>query len=148
MLQKQINADFLTAYKNKETEKKDALSLLKGKISDELRESKKTELTDDEVTKIVTKQVKQLKTNISEYQKGNRQDLVNKETYELNIISSYLPKPFTDTELMVVLESLSAKYIEGNVQRRIGQTIGEFNKLYPGKANIDQVKTILTNIVI
>lgn len=55
----------------------------------ELR-SQKVELTDEHILKVIQKQIKQREDSITNYKAGNRQDLVDKETAEMNILKEYL----------------------------------------------------------
>lgn len=48
------------------------------------------ELTDDMIKKVIEKQIKQHKDSIESYKKGNRPDLVDKETAELEILEEFL----------------------------------------------------------
>lgn len=64
---------------------------------------KKLEFRDEDVLKILSKQVKQREESIAEFKKGNRQDLVDKESNELAILSEYLPAQLTEVEIAALV---------------------------------------------
>lgn len=61
-------------------------------------------LTDPDVTDIIRKQAKTHRESIEAFEKGGRQDLVEKEKAELAILEGYLPKGLSDEELKKLLE--------------------------------------------
>ena len=66
------------------------------------------ELSDQDIMAVLTKMQKQRRESISQFTKANRQDLVAKETLELQFIEEYLPKAFTEEELgELITEALS-----------------------------------------
>jgi uncharacterized protein YqeY len=60
---------------------------------------KKGDLTEDEIIQLLMKYAKQRKEAIEMYEKGGRQDLVEKEKAELAIVESYLPKQLNEEEI-------------------------------------------------
>ena len=60
---------------------------------------KRGELTDDEIIQLLMKYAKQRKEAIEMYEKGGRQDLVEKEKAELAVVESYLPKQMSEEEI-------------------------------------------------
>lgn len=145
MLQKQIQTDFLAAYKAKDEVTKNALSLLKNQIGLKLKEHGATELNDDGVIKVIDSMVKQNEKAIVEYPEGSY--AITALHMENVVISRYLPAAFTDEELTEVLLEISNQFTDGPVQKRIGQTIGVFNKLHAGKAKGEDIKNKLTKIL-
>jgi uncharacterized protein YqeY len=68
------------------------------------------ELGDADVTAVIEKMIKQRRESIAQYEKASRQDLVDAEKFELEVLSGYLPQPFGDAEL------------QQEVQKAIGET--------------------------
>ncbi|TCK05225.1 GatB/YqeY domain-containing protein [Phorcysia thermohydrogeniphila] len=60
---------------------------------------KRGELTDDEIVQLLMKYAKQRREAIEMYEKGGRQDLVEKEKAELAVVESYLPKQLSEEEI-------------------------------------------------
>ena len=66
------------------------------------------ELNETEVIKIISKYAKQLTDSIEQFQKGNRLDLADKETEELNIIKLFLPEQMSEEEIKtIVLDTIN-----------------------------------------
>ena len=66
------------------------------------------DLSDEDVTTVLTKMQKQRRESISQFEKAQRQDLVDKETAELKIIEEYLPNTLSDAEVdKLITEALS-----------------------------------------
>lgn len=66
------------------------------------------DLSDEDVTTVLTKMQKQRRESISQFEKAQRQDLVDKETAELKIIEEYLPDALSDAEVdKLITEALS-----------------------------------------
>jgi len=86
------------AMKAKDTVRTSTLRMLKAAMVNR-RIEKGAELDDDELMKLLRTQVKQRRDSIEQYQKGARQDLVEKETAEIAVIESYLPKAASAEEI-------------------------------------------------
>lgn len=106
MLAQKIEDDLKTAMKARDTRKVETLRMLKAALSNYLIEKKKDSAEDAEVLSLIQKQVKLRLDSIEGFQKGNRADLVQKETTEKAILESYLPKALTDQELRQLVESV------------------------------------------
>ncbi len=85
---------------------KERLSVIRMLISEIKKEQidKKKELSDDEITKIIQRYAKQRKDAIEQYKRANRQDLVEKEEKELNIVLEFLPKQLSREELEKIID--------------------------------------------
>ena len=104
MLEEKIFNDYKQAMKNKDTIRSSTLSFLRSEIGNALIEKRKKNLDDAEVISIIKKQIKQHQDSIEQFKKGNRQDLVDKETRELEILKSYLPEELSAEEIKKVIE--------------------------------------------
>src|SRR5947207_16013254 len=90
-LKDQIIGDMTAAMKAKDAARTSTLRMLKSAIS--YREIEKGgELDDEELAKLLRSQLKQRRDSVEQYQKGGRQDLVEKETAEIAVIEGYLPQ--------------------------------------------------------
>jgi uncharacterized protein YqeY len=97
-LKQQIAGDMVTAMKAKDAARTSTLRMLKSAIS--YREIEKGgELDDEELAKLLRSQLKQRRDSVEQYEKGGRQDLVDKETAEIAIIEGYLPQAASVEEI-------------------------------------------------
>lgn len=65
--------------------------------------AKREDLTDEEVLQVVSREARKRKEAIDEFAKGGRQDLVDKETYELSVLEAYLPEQMSDEEVRQIV---------------------------------------------
>lgn len=107
-LSKQIEKDYIEAYKAKATVKVAVLRHLKTAIKNRMVEDKADTLSDDVVMELITKQVKQRKDSYDQYTKAGRDDLAQVEAQELAELEGYLPKQLSDAELEAAVEKAIA----------------------------------------
>jgi len=90
-LKDKITTDMTAAMKAKDAPRTSTLRMVKAALQN--REIEKgAALTEDELQKMLRSLVKQRRDSIEQYQKGNRQDLVDKEQAEIMVIEAYLPQ--------------------------------------------------------
>jgi uncharacterized protein YqeY len=129
-LKEQINADFMIAFKAKQMEKKNFLSVVKGEIQNE--ESRSGGVTDESVMSILKKMEKSLKqTNTEESLK------------ELEYIKPYLPKMMSEEEIETIIKG----YYNDNGISTMPDMMKEFNANYKGKADNKVVSSIINKII-
>jgi uncharacterized protein YqeY len=97
-LKEQILADVTVAMKAKDAARTSTLRMLKAAIVNRQIE-KGGELDDEELTKLLRTQVKQRRDSVEQYEKGGRQDLVDKEMAEIAVIEGYLPQAASQEEI-------------------------------------------------
>src|SRR5260370_27687525 len=97
-LKDQIIAEMTAAMKARDAARTSTLRMVKAAIVNREKD-KGGELDDEEVTKLLRSQVKQRRDSVEQYQKGGRQDLVDKETAEIAVIESYLPQAASPEEI-------------------------------------------------
>ncbi len=102
-----IAEDLKEAMKSGDKFKLSVLRMLKSALLlEEKAVSKDHELTDEEVIKVIKKQVKARKDSITEYQKYNKQDEVESLEKEVEILNVYLPEEMTEEEIIKVIEEV------------------------------------------
>jgi len=106
-LKEKISADMTAAMKAKNAPRTSTLRMVKAALQN--REIEKGgPLDDNELQKMLRSLVKQRRDSIEQYQKGNRQDLVDKEQAEITIIEGYLPQAVSQPEIdQAVVEAIA-----------------------------------------
>lgn len=132
-LKEQINNDIKTAMKEKDVAKRDALRLLSSAMK-QIEVDERIELSDEDVIKIIQKQVKQRNDAMSQYREAGREDLYEKEASEAAIFETYLPKQLTDEELENALRALIAE-IGAASMKDIGRVMGAASKTLGASAD-------------
>lgn len=142
-LLEKIEADLKNAMKSGDTLKAGTLKMLKTDLSYEKAKTGK-ELSDDQMLEIVSRSVKRRRESIKEFQKGNRQDLVDMESQELKIVEGYLPVQMNESEIeKYISDKLSS--LGTITQKDFGRVMGEIMKELKGKADGAAVKSILSS---
>jgi len=107
-LSKQIVADLTTAMKAQDAAKLSTLRMVKAAMMNRQIE-KGSELDDDDMQKLLRSLVKQRRDSIEQYEKAGRQELVDKEQAEIDVIEVYLPKAVSKEEIEQVVAAVIAE---------------------------------------
>jgi uncharacterized protein YqeY len=97
-LKERIVSDMTAAMKAKEAERLSALRMVKAALMNREKEHN-TELTDQEVTKVLQSLVKQRRDAAEQYEQAGREELAAKERAEIGVIEEYLPQAATREEI-------------------------------------------------
>ena len=101
---------------------------------------KREQLTDSDVLTIVEKLVKQRRESIQIYTEAGRNDLASKESAELEILTTYLPKQLSDEEVeLIIQETLSS--LDAREPKDMGKVMGALKTQLSGKADLSRVST-------
>lgn len=106
----------------------------------------KTELKDDQVLAVLSKEVKQREDTISEIQDANRPDLVEKNQQEIDVLKHYLPQQLSDEELKQVVEDAIAKS-GAKSMKDMGKVMGMVIAQTRGKAEGKRVSTMVKSLL-
>jgi uncharacterized protein YqeY len=136
-LREKINAEYLSAFKNRETVKKNILGVLRGEITTIEKNTGAAELSEGEITKLLLK----YKKNIEESRR--LQDTLELSV-EQEVIESFLPQPMSDAEIRREVSEIFKQLPSGLPANALaGKTMGEFNKKFPGSADARTVMSII-----
>ncbi|NEZ45708.1 GatB/YqeY domain-containing protein [Clostridium niameyense] len=108
-LKETLQEDWKRALKAKEKDKVSVITMAKSAIL--LAEKDKGEALDDsEIISILSKEIKQRKEALEDFKKGNRQDLVHQNNFEIEVLLNYLPQQLTEEEITeIVKEAVQAE---------------------------------------
>ena len=112
----QILSDMKKAMKSHDREKVSVLRMLLSSIKNKEIQNRPRELTDQETLLVLKKMSRQLKESIEHFQKGGRQDLVEKEKKELSIMSFYLPEEMGEEEITRLVQESIGELGAGSVK--------------------------------
>jgi uncharacterized protein len=127
LLKEKINTDYIKAFKEKNTEIKNVLSVIKGEIQTVEKNTGSANLSDEDVIKIINKTVKALKETI---------DMTNdsESKNQLNVVITYLPQSMSREEIVAKVKSL----VDGGV-KDIGGIMKAFTGLQADKKTVSEV---------
>jgi uncharacterized protein YqeY len=117
-----IQSDMYSAMKARDAIKSKTLRVVIAKLKDKIIE-KRDDLSESEELKVLQSLAKQRKESIKMFKDGGRDDLVEQESKELQIIEEYLPKMMTDEEIKNVVKS--------SIEEAGAQSLADIGKVMP-----------------
>lgn len=98
--------------------------------------------SEDDVLSVMEKEVKQRKDSIEQFKAGGRQDLVDKETRELELLQAYLPEQMSEEKIKAIVEQ-TIKEVGATSMQDIGKLMGALMPKVKGKAGGGLVSKIV-----
>lgn len=105
MLKEKLLSDLKSAMQEKNTLKKDVITMIRASIL-QYEKDNKVELDDNKITEIIAKELKKRKDVLPDYEKSGRQDLIEKINEEIKVVSEYLPEELSVQELTKIIEEI------------------------------------------
>lgn len=147
-MKEELLKDLKEAMKNKDTLKKDTITMLRAAILQVEKDSQKV-LNDDEICAIVAKEVKKRKESVKEYENAGREDIANGLKQEIEILSKYLPEQLSEEEIVKMVEDAITES-GASSPRDMGKVMSILRPKIAGKADgklvSDIVKEKLANM--
>lgn len=137
--------DFKKYLIEKVTIPKDTVQLLRADILNESKELQR-ELSEEEMLKIVAKQIKQKKSVLDKFEKAKRQDLVDKTYMEISILNQYMPKPLTLEELEVIVKE-TASEINATSKKDIGRLMKKIKEKVGVRAESKTISQLVSQLL-
>ena len=128
-----IKEDMYAAMKSKDKVKATILRSLLSNLK-KIEIEKKEPIAEPEYLSIVKKMVKQLKESIDVYSQAGRIELVEKEKSELSIMEAYLPKQFSEEEILELIKNIISEISAKNISD-IGKVMAVVMKKGGGKVD-------------
>jgi uncharacterized protein YqeY len=104
------------------------------------------DLTDEEIEAVIRRSVKQRKDSIEQYAKGGRQDLVDIEQAEMDLLQTYLPQGMSEQELESAVKSIIADRSITS-RKEMGAVMKELMARYKGKVDGRQAQEIAQRLL-
>ena len=140
MLEK-LEKDMIEAMKNKEKDRLTVIRMVKASLKQEQIDHKK-EINEDLLIDVVNKQVKMRKDSIAEFTKANRDDLVQKNQEEIDVLMQYLPEQLSREEVEKILQEIF-DVVKPEGQKDMGKIMKEATAKLKGKADMKEVSNII-----
>ena len=140
-MKEKILKDLTSAMKAQDKETLSVLRMVKGAI--QLEEiNKKSELSDEDVIGVISKQIKTRKESIQEFIKANRNDLIEQTNKEIEILNKYMPEQLSEEEVLNIIDEAFST-INPKAQSDMGKLMGFVTPKLKGKTDMSFVsKTI------
>ena len=137
----------VAVFEIKDSEKLNAIRLLQSSIKQKEVDDR-VEIDDTMILNIIEKMLKQRRDSIEAFKKANRNDLVEKEEFEVRILQAYMPEPLSLEDVEKEIDS-AIKAIDANSMKDMGLVMNAVKLKVSGRANMAEVsqkiKEKLTN---
>jgi uncharacterized protein YqeY len=114
-----------------------ALSAIKQREVDE-----RITLTDDDITAVLVKMVKQRRDSVAQFQQANRTDLADVELAEIAVLEDFMPQPLSDDEVSALIEAAIAESGAAGMQD-MGIVMGVLKPQIQGRADMGKVSGLV-----
>ena len=140
-LKSQIDKDFLNAYKTKDDVIVSVLRLVKSSIKN-CEIAAKKQINDDEIIRLLKKEVKQRQDSSEAYKNAGRDDLLEKEQTEIVIIKKYFPKQMSDEEISKFIDEAIVE-VNATEMKDMGRVIALVMEKTKGGADGSKVANLV-----
>ena len=140
-LKENLLSDMKVAMKEKDALRKDTIQLIRGAI---LQKEKDTlqEVSEEQILDIIMQEIKKRKDALIDFEKGNRQDLVDDANSEIAVLTSYLPKQLSDDELIAIVRETIAE-VGAVSMKDMGKIMAAITPKVKGKADNGKVSSFV-----
>jgi len=136
-LKEKITADMQDAMRSKESEKLNAIRLLQSSIKQKEVDDR-VDIDDESILSIIEKMLKQRRDSIEAFKKANRNDLVDKEEFEVKILQTYMPEPLSAKEVEKEIDE-AIKSTNAKNMKDMGSVMALVKAKVSGRANMAEV---------
>lgn len=142
-LKERLMLDLKESMKSKDKIRKNVVTMIRASIK-QSEVDNRVELGDKEIIDVISKQLKQSKDAMIEFEKGNREDLVELTKLEIDILMEYLPEQLTEEELKVMVQE-AIENVDAKSMKDMGKIMGYLMPKIKGKADGSMVNAIVKN---
>jgi uncharacterized protein YqeY len=132
-LKERLQEDWKQALKAKEKLRADTISMAKAAVL-HVEKTDGTKLDEEQIIEILAREVKMRREAIIEFEKGNRQDLVDKSKDEIEILLSYLPQQLSEEEILVIIQEAAVE-VGANSIKDMGKVMQALAPRIKGRAD-------------
>jgi uncharacterized protein YqeY len=140
-IKQRISDDVKNTMRNKDKERLATLRMITAAIKQK-EVDERADLDDGQVLAVLDKMAKQHRDSIEQYQKAGRDDLVAKETSELEVVTSYLPEQLSEEKIrQIIKETIEAT--GASSMQDMGKLMGQLKPRLQGRADMGKVSGLI-----
>jgi len=144
-LKEKLMEDLKESMKSKNKVRKDTITMVRAAVKQK-EVDERVELSDADIEDIISRQIKSKKEALSDFIKGNRQDLVDLTNEEIKILLEYLPPQLSDEDLeAIVKEAIEATGAQS--KKDMGKLMAFIMPKVKGKADGRHVNEIVAKYI-
>ena len=136
-LKLKINEDMKSAMRSKDSARLGAIRLLQSALKQK-EVDERIDIGDGDVLTIIEKMLKQRRDSIDAFKKADRQDLVEKEEFEVSVLMQYMPEPLKEAEIVNIIDQ-AIKNLSASSMKDMGAVMSAVKLELSGKANMADV---------
>lgn len=140
-LKERLTEDMKSAMKSKEKERLSVIRMTRAAIKN-VEIDKRKDLDDQEVLQVLSKEVKQRRDSIQEYEKAGKEDTVKQLEREIAILQEYLPEQLSQEELEEITDEIIAE-VGASTMADMGKVMGAIMPKIRGRADGSQINKIV-----
>ena len=149
-LREKIESDYKNALKSKDKNKISTYRLILSGIKDldinNRSGPNKKETDDEDIKKLLKKMIKQRSESIEVYKKNNRNDLLEIEENEVNVLSEYLPKQMSEEETISICKQIIEKTGASSI-KEIGKVMGELKQNHSDTIDFSKAGALIKDLL-
>lgn len=132
-LKERLLCELKQSMKDKDVIKKSSIIMVRAAIL-QIEKDKKVELNNEDVIGVIAKQVKQRRDSLREFEKANRDDLIEQTKKEIDILTAYLPQQLSEDEIeQIVTHTINE--IGANSMKDMGKVMNALMPKVKGRAD-------------
>lgn len=140
-----LNDDMKTAMKAKDKESLQVIRMIKSSIQNEqIKESH--DLTEDEELTVLSREMKQRRDSLHEFEEAGRDDLAEKVKSEIVIVEKYMPEQLSEDDIRQLVQEAITQTGASSV-KEFGKVMGAIMPKVKGKADGNQVNAIVKELL-
>lgn len=140
-LKENLLSDMKVAMKEKDVLRKNTIQLVRGAILQKEKDTLK-EVSEEQILDIIMQEIKKRKDALADFEKGNRQDLVEDANSEIIVLTGYLPKQLSDDELIAIVRETITE-VGAASMKDMGKIMTAISPKVKGKADNGKVSSVI-----
>ncbi len=136
-LKQRINEDMKAAMRAKDQARLESIRMLMAAIQRREVDERIT-LDDTQIMAVIEKMIKQSRDAVEQFQKGGRQDLVDKENRDIALLKAYLPEPLSEAEIDKLIDAAIAE-TGATSAKDMGKVVSGLKPKLQGRADMGKV---------
>ena len=144
-LKDRLTDDLKEAMKNKEQVRKSVVTLIRAGIK-QCEVDTRQELTDEDIISLISKQLKQRKDALVDFEKATRTDLIEQTNQEIAILENYLPEQLDDVELKEIITKV-VEEVGATSMKDMGKVMAKTISLVQGRADGKRINAMVKQIL-
>lgn len=136
-----INDDIKTAMKAKDKDTLAVLRMLKAAFQNEKIKTG-SELSEDEELTLLSREMKQRRESLIEFEKANREDLVEQTNNAIKLVGKYLPQQLSEEELRAIVSNAISE-VNAASMKDFGKVMGIVMPITKGKADGNTINRLV-----